>query len=231
LPTNQPGARRVNDRRVISGIIHGLRIGCWWADCPPASGPPTTIYNRFNRWRHRGLWGRLVAALAAPAELPDALGIDSTAGRAHRSADGGKGGENSGQRPLAWRPEHHNPRSDRWLRAGACALSPGNHADIAAAPALLEQCPAPARLLADKGSDANSRRNRLAATNTKAVIPATTSRTRPIPHDAQADRDRNRIERAFCRLPDWRRLATRDDRLAINFAAAVAIAARVLWRT
>jgi transposase len=49
LPTNQPEARRVDDRRVISGIIHVLLIGCRWQDCPPAYGPPTTIYNRFNR--------------------------------------------------------------------------------------------------------------------------------------------------------------------------------------
>lgn len=46
LPTNQPGARRVDDRRVISGIIHVLRIGCRWEDCPPDDGPSTTIYKR-----------------------------------------------------------------------------------------------------------------------------------------------------------------------------------------
>lgn len=92
LPTNQPGARRVDDRRVISGIIHVLRIGCRWEDCPADYGPPTTIYNRFNRWSHRGLRGRIFATLAAQAELPGDLSIDSTAVRAHRSAHGGKGG-------------------------------------------------------------------------------------------------------------------------------------------
>ena len=55
LPKNQPGARRVDDRRVISGIIHVLRIGCRWQDCPPEYGPSTTIWNRFNRWSHRGI--------------------------------------------------------------------------------------------------------------------------------------------------------------------------------
>ena len=50
LPRNQPGARRVDDRRVISGIVHVLRSGCRWKDCPALYGPPTTIYNRFNRW-------------------------------------------------------------------------------------------------------------------------------------------------------------------------------------
>ena len=113
----------------------------------------------------------------------------------------------------------------------AFTLSPGNHADISEAPALLDKCPAPTRLLADKGYDANSLRDRLAATETEAVIPSTRSRKTPIPYDAEAYRDRNRIERAFCRLKDWRRIATRYDKLAINFASAVAIAAVIIWWT
>lgn len=113
----------------------------------------------------------------------------------------------------------------------AFTLSPGNHADISEAPALLDQCPAPTRLLADKGYDANSLRDRLAATETEAVIPSTRSRKRPIKYDEDAYRERNRIERAFCRLKDWRRIATRYDKLAINFASAVAIAAVIIWWT
>ena len=49
MPQNQPGARRVDDRRVISGIIHVMKSGCRWRDCPPVYGPYTTIYNRWNR--------------------------------------------------------------------------------------------------------------------------------------------------------------------------------------
>ena len=113
----------------------------------------------------------------------------------------------------------------------AFTLSPGNHADITEAPALLDKCPPPSRLLADKGYDANSLRNRLVATQTEAVIPSTRSRKSAIPHDAEAYRDRNMIERAFCKLKDWRRIATRYDKLAINFASAVALAAIILWWT
>ena len=45
LPKNQPGARRVDDRRIISGIIHMLKCGGRWADCPAEYGPATTVYN------------------------------------------------------------------------------------------------------------------------------------------------------------------------------------------
>ena len=113
----------------------------------------------------------------------------------------------------------------------AFTLSPGNHADITEAPALLDKCAPPTRLVADKGYDANSLRARLAATDTEAVIPSTRSRKIPIPHDAEAYRDRNLIERAFGRLKDWRRIATRYDKLAVNFASAVAIAAIIIWWT
>ena len=91
--------------------------------------------------------------------------------------------------------------------------------------------PAPRRLIADKGYDANSLRRMLAQFRTEAVIPSTRSRRKPIPYDRVAYRERNRIERAFCSLKDWRRLATRYDKLARNFLSAVALAAVTLWWT
>lgn len=92
LPTNQSGARRVDDRRVISGILHVLKTGCRWQDCPAAYGPPTTIYNRFNRWSRRRLWTDILDALVAKGVLALSASIDSTYVKAHRSAHGGKGG-------------------------------------------------------------------------------------------------------------------------------------------
>lgn len=91
LPKNQPGARRQDDRRILSGIIHVLKVGCRWQDCPAVYGPRTTVYNRFNRWARRGLWQRLFQAMVevSPGDLQS---IDSTTAKAHRSAAGGKGG-------------------------------------------------------------------------------------------------------------------------------------------
>jgi transposase len=91
LPTNQPGARRVDDRRVISGILHVLRSGCRWQDCPAVYGPSTTIYNRWNRWCRRGIWMDLFEALASAVPADVAM-IDSTAVKAQRASAGGKGG-------------------------------------------------------------------------------------------------------------------------------------------
>src|SRR5436853_7127784 len=111
LPKNQPGARRVDDRRVISGIIHVLKSGCRWKDCPASYGPPTTIYNRYNRWSRRGIWARVFTALVSSTREPDELAIDSTYVKAHRSAAGGKGGLQG--RPSAGRVAGERPRSMR----------------------------------------------------------------------------------------------------------------------
>ena len=64
-------------------------------ELPAIYGPHTvtTVYNRFNRWIWKGLWGRIFAELVVQAEVPENLSIDSTAVRAHRSAHGGKEGK------------------------------------------------------------------------------------------------------------------------------------------
>ena len=115
LPKNQPGARRTDDRRVISGIVHVLKTGCRWQDCPAVYGPSTTVYNRFRRWTMRGIWRRLFDALAR-AEPGGGQAIDSTTAKAHRSAAGGKGGAGAGDWPFARRPHHENPRHRRRAR-------------------------------------------------------------------------------------------------------------------
>jgi len=92
LPSDVRGVERADDRRVISGIIHVLKSGCRWCDCPPEYGPHTTIYNRFARWAERGIWENLFRKLAGNGRSADTQMIDSTHVKAHRSAAGGKGG-------------------------------------------------------------------------------------------------------------------------------------------
>jgi mannitol 2-dehydrogenase len=92
LPSNKRGARRVDDRRVISGIVHSLKSGGRWVDCPEIYGPKKTLYNRFVRWSERGIWQGIFSGLTAQAGLPETLMIDSTCIKVHRTAGGAKGG-------------------------------------------------------------------------------------------------------------------------------------------
>ena len=72
LPHGKPGKPRVDDRTVISGILHVLKTGCRWRDVRASLGPPTTIYNRYNRWSQRRIWQRIFEKMAAAGPVPDA---------------------------------------------------------------------------------------------------------------------------------------------------------------
>ena len=112
LPHGLPGKPRVDDRRVISGILHVLKTGCRWRDVPSAYGPPTTVYNRFTRWSRRGVWQRMFERMAAVGQVPEELSLDSTHVKAHRSAQGSKGGP--GRKRSASRGVGPRARSTDW---------------------------------------------------------------------------------------------------------------------
>ena len=104
LPKNQPGARRADDRRVISGIVHMLKCGGRWQDCPSEYGPSTTVCNRWNRWSHRGIWARILAALTEDGWIAETAQIDSAI-QCHWH--------------LAWRQDDEDPCTRRCPRATA----------------------------------------------------------------------------------------------------------------
>lgn len=138
LPTNQPGARRVDDRRVISGIIHVLRIGCSWGGLPSRPRPFDDDLQSVR-----------------PVKPSRSMG-------AHFQAIARSRGGPASKIPAL---------TDSCGQAVAFTFSRGNHAHLSEAPALLDKGPAPTRLLADKGYDANGLRECLAATRTEAPSP------------------------------------------------------------
>ena len=107
LPADTRGKPRVDDRRVISGIVQVLRAGCPWRHAPSAYGPRKTLYNRYVRWAIKGVWRRIFEALAAAGGPPAGVLLDATYAKAHRSASGAKGGSTrrrSGARAVAAPP-------------------------------------------------------------------------------------------------------------------------------
>ena len=80
------GVPRVDDRRIVSGIIYVIKHGLMWRDAPKAYGPHKTIYNRFIRWSRLGVFNRIFAELAGKAGEPERIMIDATHLKAHRTA-------------------------------------------------------------------------------------------------------------------------------------------------
>lgn len=104
-------------------------------------------------------------------------------------------------------------------------LTPGNVSDITVAPALLARAAGARYVLADKGYDADTLRRTLRQAGALPVIPGRITRKKKVEYDRDRYRDRHLVENAFCRLKDFRRVATRYDKLAANFLSAVALAA------
>ena len=92
------GVPRVDDRRVLSGIIFINRNGLRWRDAPAAYGPPKTLYNRWVRWSRLGVFARILTELAAEGRDVETIMIDATHLKAHRTASslrGKKGAANA----------------------------------------------------------------------------------------------------------------------------------------
>ncbi|MEO7026762.1 MAG: IS5 family transposase [Caulobacteraceae bacterium] len=226
------GIPRVDDRRVISGIVFVIRNGLRWRDAPKAYGPHKTIYNRFVRWSRMGVFDRIFSALAGQGPPPERLMIDATHLKAHRTAASllkkglfprrigrTKGGLNSKLHAVC----------DGAGRPLVMLLSEGQMSDFKGAALMIDDLPPAKVLIGDKGYDADWFREALAKRGVEACIPSKSNRKEPIPHDKALYRERHKIENSFGRLKDWRRIHTRYDRCAHTFMSAICIAATVIF--
>ncbi|MEJ0094006.1 MAG: IS5 family transposase [Methylocella sp.] len=231
LPTDTRGKARVDDRRVVSGIIHVLKSGGRWIDAPLEYGPKKTLYNRYVRWAAKGVWIDLFHALAQAGGPPAQVLIDSSAVKAHCSASGGKGGRRNQAigRSRGGRTTKIHALTDADCRPLSFMLTGGQIADCSAGAELIARLPPCEILHGDKGYDANAIRRQVEERGAMPNIPPKANRRWKNCFSPFLYRNRNAIERMFCRLKDFRRVATRYDRNALNFLATVCIAATVCY--
>jgi transposase len=231
LPTDVRGVERVDDRRVISGIVHVLKSGCRWCDCPPEYGPPTTIYNRFRALGTARAVGKPVPEVGRARAIrrhPDdrlhacqspPLGIRRKRGEKKQAVGRSRGGRNTKIHALA----------DAKGRLIAILLSGGEAHDCPVAERLIRRVKPSKRMLGDKAYDSAELRQELHERGTKSVIPNRCNRKQPFSFSKRLYKLRWHIESAFNRLKDFRRIATRYDKLARNYLASVCLAAAIVW--
>ena len=226
------GVPRVDDRRVISGIIFVIRNGLRWRDAPQDYGPHKTIYNRFIRWSRLGVFNKIFAELAAqgrqtrpaddrrhPSEGPSDCGQPAQKGAVPRRIGRTKGGLNSKLHAVC----------DGQGRPLIMLLSEGQMSDYKGAALMLDALPRAKVMLGDKGYDADWFRNALIKRGIVPCIPSKANRKIPIAHDQTLYRQRHKIENMFGKLKDWRRIHTRYDRCAHTFFSAICIAATIIF--
>ncbi|MGM9465691.1 IS5 family transposase [Streptomyces murinus] len=258
LPESLRGRKRLDDRRVLNGIVWKFRTGTAWRDVPERYGPWATLHTRFRRWAADGTFDRMLRAAQAKADAAGDIAwlvsVDSTIVRAHQHAAGARKG-GSETRPLGWSRGGLTSKihlaCDGRGRPLAFVVTGGNINDCTRFITVMEAIRVPRlgpgrprirpdHVLGDKGYSSRAIRTWLRRHGIAHTIPERADQVRnrvrrgghggrPPAFDREAYKHRNVVERCFNRLKQWRGIATRYDKTAQSYEAAVALASLLMW--
>ncbi|MFD4377496.1 IS5 family transposase [Streptomyces sp. NPDC058486] len=257
LPESLRGRKRLDDRRVLNGIVWKFRTGTAWRDVPERYGPWATLHTRFRRWAADGTFDRMLRAAQAKADAAGDIewlvSVDSTVVRAHQHAAGARKG---GRDPALGRSRGGltskiHLACDGLGRPLAFVVTGGNTNDCTRFTAVMEAIRVPRigpgrprvrpdHVLGDKGYSSKAIRAWLRRRGIAHTIPERADQVRnrarrgsrggrPPAFDREAYKHRNVVERCFNRLKQWRGIATRYDKTAESYEAAVTLASLLMW--
>lgn len=213
-----------NNRLFINAILYVAKTGVAWRDLPSEYGNWDTAYHRYNEWCKRGRWQAIFVALQDP-DLEWLL-IDSSVIRAHPHAAGmntGGADEDLGRSRGGFGTKIH-ASFDALGNPVAFHLSPGQDSDVGHAEAVIGDRRPGARL-GDKGYDSDALVGSLRRRGIEVVIPSRKNRVVPRAYDKVLYKERNKAERGFSRLKQFRRVATRYEKRSQNSLGIVLVAA------
>ncbi|MGW5886267.1 IS5 family transposase [Streptomyces sp. EAG2] len=258
LPVSLRGRKRLDDRRVLNGIVWKFRTGTAWRDVPERYGPWATLHTRFRRWAADGTFDRMLRAAQAKADAAGDIewlvSVDSTIIRAHQH---GAGARKGGLRDPALGRSRGGLTSKIHLacdgrgRPLGFVVTGGNTNDCTQFTAVMEAIRVPRigpgrprtrpdHVLGDKGYSSKAIRAWLRRRGIPHTIPERADQVgnrarrgsrggRPPAFDREAYKHRNVVERCFNRLKQWRGIATRYDKTAQSYEAAVTLASLLMW--
>jgi transposase len=225
------GVAAVDNRLFVDAVLHRYRAGIPWRDLPERFGDWNNAHRRFSRWAKSGVWQRVFERLAGDADNEYAM-IDSTIVRAHQHSAGAR--KNPGEDQAIGRSRGGlstkiHALVDALGNPVGFHLTGGEAHDLVGADHLLPDMPAEA-LIADNAFDADKRViEPLTAAGKTVVIPPKSNRCSPRTYDRELYKARHLVENFFARLKQFRAIATRYDKTARNFRAAIYLAASVVW--
>lgn len=229
----------LNIRLFLEAVLYIDRTGSPWRDLPALFGDWNAVYQRFRRWQKRSVWERLWATLQAEEfAAAKVLFIDSTVIRVHQHGAGApkkKGGQNAqgiGRSRGGLTSKLHVAAVSE-LTAVGIVLTEGERHDSQVVDAVLEAAGLDEneeiqKVVMDKAYDSNKIRAGLKAKGLEAVIPSKKNRKTPIEHDVPTYKLRQKVERLFNQFKEFRRIATRYDKLAESYLSLVCLAAALI---
>ncbi len=258
LPASLRGRKRLDDRTVLNGIVWKFRTGTAWRDVPERYGPWHTLHTRFRRWALDGTFERMLQAAQAPGGR-GGRGRLAGVGRLHRRTrpPACRRGPKRGRRSPALGRSRGGVTSkihlacDAFGRPLAFVLTGGNTNDCTQFTTVMEAIRVPRMgpgrprvrptpVLGDKGYGSRAIRTWLRRRGISHTIPERADQIRnrlrrgsrggrPPVFDEQLYKQRNVVERYFNRLKQWRGVATRYDKTAESYQAAVTLASLLMW--
>lgn len=233
-------------RTVINGILFVLHTGVPWEDLPAEFGRYKTVYNRFRRWVKSGLWDRIFEALIdrilKAGEIDfDLWCVDGTVVRAHRAASGAPKinettQENAAKHALGrsrggYSTKLHFLTDGQGIPIGVIATA-GQRNEGPEFENVMQAClintfrkaKRPQALAADKAYSSKAIRKYICKLGIEDVIPTRSNENRNDNFDKEKYRARNIVERAIGWIKEFRRVATRYDKIVDNYMAMVKIA-------
>jgi transposase len=251
LPPQKPSrGRPANDHRtVVNAILWILRTEAPWRDLPADAGVCwKTAASRFYRWTASGIWQMILDERQRDADQEGEIDwskhfVDGSSVRAHQHAAGARGSSREDEalgrsrggftskihlkaegdgKPLTFlvtaEQRHEATMFEPLLEMGAAKRAARGR------PRLRPQC-----VVADKGYNSERIRELLNGKQVKPVIPVRSDQDKDESFDQEMSRDRNLVERLINRLKQWRRIATRYEKRAVNYGGMLTLAAMILW--
>jgi transposase len=224
------GGTARDNRLFVDAVLYRYRAGIPWRDLPECFGNWKNVHKRFSRWAQSGIWQTVMAHLTDDADNEYAM-IDSTIVRAHQHSAGAlKKRATRSHRTQSRRLEYQNSRGSRCAGQSDRLLFDGRASQRFGGADILLSDLAAAALVADKGCNAEARvKAPLLQAGKEAVIPPKSNRTAPQGYDKHLHQARHLIENFFAKLKQFRAIATRYDKTARNFLAAIHLVGATIW--
>lgn len=220
-----------NDIRLfIEAVLYIARTGIPWRDLPSFFGNWEAIYMRFRRWENSGIWRKLWDTLQHPRfKKARKIFIDSTTVRAHRHAagaskkSGGQEAQGLGRSRGGFSTKIHAGCIDESTSV-ALIITAGQCNDAPIFDIVIEEVPKDNSIedvVADKGYDSDHIREKINDMKKNPVIPPRKNRKEQIAYDKETYKLRNQVERYFGKIREFRRIATRYEKLSKTFLAFI----------
>ena len=215
-------------KNFMEAIFWMARTGAQWREMHERYGKWNTIYSRFNAWSKKSIWEKLLVACATDPDL-EYIMIDATIVRAHACAAGyGNQAEQALGRSKGGFTSKIHAKVDALGNPLKILLTPGQRNDVTQAKSLLEGQSGDFTI-ADKGYDSDEVREVIKSNDSESVIPPRENRNTKYDYDKDIYKERHVIECFFGKIKHFRRIFSRFDKSARNFAAFLSFVGAMIW--